>query len=119
MLRFLTKPLFLLAANALGLYLAERYIPGVSLEPGLANLLTLAVVLTLLNLIVRPILKIVLFPLVLITFGLFNILINALILGLLDYISETIIINGALPLVLASILIGIINTLCQYLLFRK
>jgi putative membrane protein len=119
MFKFLSKLIFLVGANTLGLYLAGHFIPGVSLSQNIGALIALAIVLTLLNLILRPVLKILLIPLVLITFGLFNIVISAVILGLLDYISGTIMISGTIPLLLAAVLIGIINTLCQRLLLSK
>ena len=69
------------------------------------------IVLALINLILRPILKIVSFPLILITFGLFNIVINIIILLVADHFLLELTISGFWTLVWGALVIGIANSL--------
>ena len=98
-------------ANSTGLYVATRFVPGFSLTGGIKELLLAGVVLAILNTIVKPILKFVTGPLIVLTFGLFTIVINALMLWLTDYIFAFINIQNLTALVWATIIIGILNIL--------
>lgn len=66
---------------ALGLWLATQILPGIVLDSP-ATLFGAALLLGVVNAIVRPIAVILTFPLTLITLGLFLIVINAMMLGL-------------------------------------
>lgn len=70
------------ALNALALYLTVQLVPSVSLSSdGLGALLISALVLGLVNAIVRPIMIVLTLPLTVLTFGLFLLVVNALALG--------------------------------------
>jgi putative membrane protein len=62
--------------NALGLVLIAEYVPGISVD-GFYPALIAAVVLGLLNLIIKPILFVLTLPITIITLGLFAFIINA------------------------------------------
>lgn len=96
------------------LYLAATYIPEFSVSDGIAAYLTAAAILTVINLIVKPILKVVLSPVIALTLGLFMIVINALVLYLLDLLSTAVTINGYLPLLLAALLVGAVNLILGF-----
>ncbi len=66
---------------ALGLWLATQILPGIVLDSP-ATLFGAALLLGVVNAVVRPIAVILTFPLTLITLGLFLIVINAMMLGL-------------------------------------
>lgn len=68
------------------LWVVQRLISGFKIESGIENLFLAALVLSLLNVIVKPILKILFIPINIATFGFFTLVINALIIFLLDYL---------------------------------
>ncbi len=93
--------------NIIGLLIAARYIPGFQISPDLPSLATLAVFLMLGNIIIRPILKLILAPLIWITLGLFTIIINAAILFAVDFTSDLITINGLDALLYGTLIISL------------
>ena len=64
-----------------------------------------------LNLVIKPIIKLISTPIIILTLGLFTIVINAIILLAVDIIFESVIIDGVYSLVLATIIIALTNTL--------
>lgn len=78
------------------------------------SLLSLVFTLAILNLTVRPFLRLIFSPLIGITLGLFNIVISAGILYGIDIYSNSLTINGLWALVLGAHLVGLITTLIDY-----
>jgi putative membrane protein len=66
---------------ALGLWLAARIVPGISIRDG-ETLLLSALILGIVNAFLRPLVILLTLPLTLITLGLFILVINAAMLGL-------------------------------------
>ena len=95
--------------NAVALYVAFLIVPGFVVSGFWEQYLIAGLVLALLNMIVRPILKIISFPLILLTLGLFTFIINILILWILDYLVLFVTIEGFIALVWATIIVSIIN----------
>jgi putative membrane protein len=69
-----------------------------------------AVVLGLLNLIVKPILSILSLPVTIITLGLFSFVINALIILLADYLMDSMQVAGFWWALLFSILLSLVTS---------
>lgn len=88
------KFLYHFAINALALYLIIHLIPGITLVDGLKPLLIASLVLTLLNKLARPILKLLLLPFNLVTLGLFSWLVNVITLYLLQLLVPALKISG-------------------------
>lgn len=97
--------------NGLALYVANWLVPGFVVTGGIKEYLIAGVLLGFLNLLVRPILKLVSMPLIIITLGLFTVVINGLILWIVDYIFDFVTIESLMALLWAVIIIGIINLL--------
>jgi putative membrane protein len=79
-----------IAVNAAALYVAALIVPGIDFELTAETwwkLLLVAVIFSLVNTFIRPILRILTLPLTLITLGLFLIVINALMLLLTSAVS--------------------------------
>lgn len=82
-----------LLANMAGIWLATALISGISLPPkadtasNVLTLLIVALVLTLVNMLVRPLVKAVTFPIYILTFGLFALVVNALMLMLTGWLT--------------------------------
>ena len=76
------KLLLRLAVNAVALWVAATYVPGLDREGDWVGLLIVAVVFGLVNALIRPIVKILSLPLRVLSLGLFTIVINAAMLAL-------------------------------------
>jgi putative membrane protein len=118
-MQLLTKILIATLANAVGLYLADRYIDGFSLlTADLKEIAIIALILTTLNLLLKPILKLILGPFIVITLGFGIIIVNALLLFTLDILFESLRIQGILALIYGALLIGLVNFVF-HLIFRN
>lgn len=104
--------------NVLIFLLVSRIVPGFLMTGSFGEMLLVALIFTLLNYCLKPILKLLLGPLIIITLGLGLILVNMLVLFILDKISNNLSIESTLALVYSSILIGFLNFLL-HLIFRK
>jgi len=113
------KFILLAIINALALYTANHFVPGFTISLVLSDLIIAAVILTIINIIFIPLLKFLFSPLIFITLGLAGLIINALAIYLLDYFLKTVIIDGVIPLIVATLIIGIINAICQRLILSK
>ena len=100
-------------ANLVALLAADYLIAGFELSRTLTAILGAAGLLTLLNLVIKPIVKFILAPLIILTLGFFTIIINVTLLLALDFFSDSLKINGLLGLVLAALLISAINLICH------
>lgn len=76
--------LFHILGNSLAISLAARFIKGVTFIGSLTDLLIAGIVLGILNFFVKPILKIISAPFIILTLGLFIFIINLFILWLLQ-----------------------------------
>ena len=97
--------------NALALYAAVWLVPGVEVLGGIEQYILAGVVLGLLNTTVRPVLKVLSMPLIILTLGLFAIVINALMLWATDYLVDFVVIQDITALVWATIIISIVNVI--------
>ncbi len=96
-------------ANMVGIWLANFLVPGFIFSGTIKSLALMAVFLTAINLLIKPIIKFILSPFIILTFGLFTILINAAILYAVDYFFDELTITGFWPLLWGTIIIAIIN----------
>lgn len=108
-MKFIGRLVFSVFSNALAIIAAAYFITNFVFDGDFISLLTAAVILTLINIFIRPVMKLVLGPLIVLTLGLFIIVINGLIIFMLDFFSPSITINGLLPLFLATLIIGAVN----------
>lgn len=73
--------------NAAALWVAIRYVSGITFEGDWVRLLGVALVFGLVNAIVRPVVKLVTLPILILTLGLFTFVINGLMLMLTSALS--------------------------------
>ena len=102
------------AANILGLYLAQLWVSGFVVVGGWKEYLIAGLALGVLNLIVRPILKIFTFPLVVVSLGLFLIVINAIILWFVAQLTGYIVIDNYVALLWATLVIAAVNFITRW-----
>ncbi len=80
--------LWRLLINAVALWAATRVVPGISFDGDWRLLFVVALLFGVLNVSVRPILKLLTLPLLIVTLGLFTFVLNALMLWLTSAISD-------------------------------
>jgi putative membrane protein len=105
-------------ANSLAIYLAAYFIPGVTVSGNWKTFLICGLVLSLINLIAKPILKLISLPLLIITFGFFSIVINILTIWLLTKFVSQLAIGGLIAYLLTALIVSIVNWLVSFL-FKK
>lgn len=98
---------FLVIAGAV--WIVAAVVPGVQVQEGLASYLVIALLFAGVNLLVKPVLKLLSFPLLLLTLGLFLIVINAALLGLTALLTDRLSIDGVGPAVIASLIISAVT----------
>lgn len=111
--------------NACALYITTYALDSVSYEGGWKFFVLAGIIIGTLNVIVKPILKIVSFPLIFITAGLFFIAINAVILFLTKYLLNVLDFSGIVfkiegigTYLIAALVFGIVNWI-EHLFFHK
>jgi putative membrane protein len=102
MTRFLARLIF----AALGLALAAYLLPGVSYN-GVFDLLIAALLLGVVNAILRPVLFVLTLPLTIVTLGLFLLVLNAAMIGLVAWMLPGFTVDGAWSGILAAIITGL------------
>ncbi|MGI4832682.1 MAG: phage holin family protein [Janthinobacterium lividum] len=108
--KFLIK--FLLTA-ALTYGLAQ-ILPNVHLN-GFGSAMILVVVLGLLNATVKPILKIIGFPVTVITLGIFLLIINVIIIKLADYLMSSFSVEGFFSALILSLALSLVASVVDML----
>ncbi len=105
----MAKIILAVVVNGVALMAAAYFLPGFELKNDLVAVAWIALALTALNYTVKPVLKLFLGPIIVLTLGLGLVIVNAVILYLLDIFSPDLTIQGALTLIYASVLIGVVN----------
>ena len=111
----MNKFLIRLLINAVALYAAVAVVPGISPLPGTTwvSYLGLALIFGLLNALVRPLLKFLTCPLIILTLGLFTLVINTLmfwltgLIGLNFGIGFT--VDGFWPAFLGGLIVSLVS----------
>jgi putative membrane protein len=93
---------------ALGLWLATEWVPGISVATP-TTLILAALLLGVVNAIVRPIVVLLTLPVTLVTLGLFLLVINAAMLGLVAAFLPGFSITGFRAAFLAAILVSVVS----------
>ncbi|PIR88610.1 MAG: hypothetical protein COU09_01345 [Candidatus Harrisonbacteria bacterium CG10_big_fil_rev_8_21_14_0_10_44_23] len=97
--------------NGLALLAAAYFIPGFDLTGSIVAFLALVLILTLIHMILRPFIKLIFSPVIILTLGIFNLVINGAILFIVDIYSEHISIDGLMALLYSTLLISFVNLL--------
>ncbi|MBI1960700.1 MAG: phage holin family protein [Candidatus Liptonbacteria bacterium] len=113
MFRLATHILFSVFSNAAAIKAAAYFVDGVSFTGGIQDLAVAGAALMVVNMFIRPIVRFILTPFVILTLGLGIIAINAAILFGLDIFLPTLMIQGLVPLLVATFFISIVNVALQ------
>jgi len=117
----MTKFIISWAINAVALYAAIWIVPGIVLSGAWTDIIWLALIFGLLNALVRPVLKFLTCPLIILTLGLFTIVINTGMLLLTSRIGQTfgfgLTVDGFWQALLGSLVISLVSVVMS-LIFR-
>lgn len=96
-------------ANGLALYLASAALEGVFVSETVEGFAVTTAVLTSINLVFKPVVRLALGPILLLTLGLGSVLVNAVTLFFLDFLMTTVTINGLYNLLAVGLIVGASN----------
>jgi putative membrane protein len=100
---------------ALGLWLAAELVPGIEVRGGW-TLLGAAILLGLVNAVVRPVLVVLTLPFTILSLGLFLLVINAAMLGLVAAMFDGFAIASFWSAVLGSLIVSITGWIASWLI---
>ncbi|MBE0681859.1 MAG: phage holin family protein [Anaerolineales bacterium] len=116
----MTKFLIRWAINAVALYVAVLVVPGIDYIGEWTGILWLALIFGLLNALVRPLLKFLTCPLIILTLGLFTFVINTVLLMLTSNIGQSFgisfTVDGFWQALLGSIVISLVSIFMSLIL---
>ena len=98
------------AVLAFSMWIATLIVPGISVDGGVTTYLWVALLFGLINTFFGSIIKVLTFPVSIVTFGLFIFVINAAMLSLTDIWSDKLAVNGFWSAIFASLIISLITT---------
>ena len=108
--------LWQIIVGILGLYLAILLVPGVAIsggeeltQQGVKSLFLAGAVLGLINFFIKPIVKVITFPLRLLTFGLFGLVINMAMVWLVDIIFPELVIANLSAIFWTSLIVWLLS----------
>lgn len=108
-MRFLSHLIFLFFVNLVALGAAVYLVDGFEIVMTPASFLKVTAIFTAINVFIKPILKVIFSPIIVITLGIGIILINMLALYSLDFLMTDISIRGLTALFYATLVISLIN----------
>ena len=101
---------------AAAVVVAAWIVPGVDVEGGFWSILLVAAILGLVNVILGTILRILTFPILVLTLGLFSIVINMIVLWVTTLLTDRLEIDGFWAYFFAALVIAVVTALVQLLL---
>lgn len=98
------------AVLAFAMWVATVFVSGIEIDGGPFTYLWVALLFGLINTFFGSVIKLLTFPVSIVTFGLFIFVINAAMLSLTDIWSEKLAVNGFWSAIFASLIISVITT---------
>jgi len=105
--------------NTLAVMAAAHFVPGISYGKSFVTLILAALVLGVLNTLLKPILVKLSFPFLLVTAGLFYFIINAGLLFLVSYLVKDFEVDGFVPALLGALVITAVSIVCGFFIGDK
>lgn len=102
--------------SAIAIFLTAEIVPGFKVE-NFQTALVVALILGIVNAIIKPILVILTLPINILTLGLFTFVINALMILLVDYFVRGFRVEGFLPALIAAFILWIISVILHVVAF--
>ena len=104
--------------SAVALWIVAYFVPGISVSGPVAALIA-ALVIGFINATLGLLLKILTFPLTILTLGLFWFVINALMLKLASMFVPGFHVQGFLPAFIGAILLSVVSSILQWLVMPR
>lgn len=104
--------------NTISLFLTATLVPGIEVDD-IATLILAALVIGLVNALIKPIVHLISLPITVITFGIFALVVNAAMLGLAAWLVEGFSIDGFLPALLGAIVLSVVSAILNSFLKPK
>ena len=98
-----------IVGNAAAVLISAWIVPNVFYQYELVSLIKIAILLALANTLLKPLLKMVFSPLILVTLGLFTLVINVFLIWLVVYFSPELSIVGLTAYFLTMIIVSFCN----------
>ncbi len=111
-MRFIIRALI----AALGLWLASEIVPGIAAPGGWTSLAIAALLLGVVNAVVRPVVIVLTLPLTVVTLGLFLLVVNAAMLGLVGLMLGGFVVDGLWAGVFGSVVVWVVSWLGHMLI---
>ncbi|MFH1714034.1 MAG: phage holin family protein [Candidatus Nealsonbacteria bacterium] len=105
----MTILVFQILAGIASFWLADKYIPGVQFVGELKYLIMAGAFLGFINYFIKPVVKILTFPLRIITLGIFSWIINMAAVWAVDIFFQELVIDGIIPLFLTTLLVWVVS----------
>ncbi len=102
----------------LGLYLASEIVPGVRIE-GTGSFILAALLLGIVNAIVRPVAFLMTLPLTILTLGLFLFVLNAAMFGLVAALLDNFTVSGFWAAIFGAIVVSLTSTVASWFVGPK
>lgn len=103
--------------NGIALVLTAELVPGIHYSGDIPSLLVAGIVLGLLNLVVKPVVKILSLPFIIVTLGLFYLVLNGGLLWLAAELLSDLTVDGCGAAVIGGFVLALFNSLTR--LFTK
>lgn len=97
-------------------YLTVNLVPGILVSGGWTTTLLIALVWSVIVMVIRPVLRVLTFPITLITFGLFSVILNALLFYAMQWVVPGFTVAGIVPALLGAFVLSLLTWLIQKVL---
>lgn len=101
---------------AAAVVIAAWIVPGVDVEGGFWSILLVAAILGIVNVILGTFLRVLTFPIMVLTLGLFSIVINMIVLWVTTLLTDRLEIDGFWAYFLAALVIAVVTAVLEILL---
>jgi len=99
--------------GALGLWIAQAIVPGMEIT-GFGTLLVAALLLGVMNAVVRPVIVLLTLPITVLTLGFFLLVVNAAMLALVAVLLDGFVLRGFLPAVLGALVVSLTSWIAAW-----
>lgn len=108
--------------NAVALWVAVLIVPGIHAPDDVATLAAVAAIFGIVNTLIRPLLRLLTCPLILLTLGLFTLVVNAAMLWLTAWIAARLdlglTVSGPVAALLGAIVISVVSLVLSTIMTR-
>ena len=102
------------AVLAFAMWVATYFVGGIDFDGGVGTYLWVALLFGLINALIGSLIKLITFPISIVTFGLFILVVNAAMLSLTDIWSDKLTVDGFWSALFASLIISVITTIFKF-----